>query len=345
MPDGRRSNLPSYLALGAGILSLGFSAIFVRWANAPGVVTSFYRMAIAVALTAWPFYRRVKTRRSLPRPGIQFAVLGGLFFAADLGLWTTGVVISGATNPTLLANTAPLWVGLGALVFFRERLSATFWAGLLLAMIGAAVILGLDVLRAATFGLGSFLGLSAAIFYGGYFLLSQRGRETLDSVTYTWLSAASATVILLVVSLALRQPLTGYSRFTYLNFLAMGLLTQGLGYLAINYALGHLPATAVAPTMLGQPVVTAILAGPLLGEALSSGQILGGIAVLAGIYAVHRSRPPALHRPCCGALISPGSRAALNSDARLWKSGSRCRRPIRRTNLRGERATRPACGP
>jgi drug/metabolite transporter (DMT)-like permease len=158
-------------------------------------------------------------------------------------------------------------------------------------MTGAAVILGLDILRAATFGLGSFLGLSAAIFYGGYFLLSQRGRETLDSVTYTWLSAVSSTLVLLMASLALRQPLTGYSRFTYLNFLAMGLLTQSLGYLAINYALGHLPASAVAPTMLGQPVVTAILAGPLLAEVLSSGQILGGIAVLAGIYLVHRSRP------------------------------------------------------
>jgi len=35
-------------------------------------------------------------------------VLGGLFFMADLALWATGVVMSGATNPTLLANTAPL---------------------------------------------------------------------------------------------------------------------------------------------------------------------------------------------------------------------------------------------
>jgi len=248
-------------------------------------------MAIAVALTAWPFYRRIKTRERLPRAGIRFAVLGGLFFAGDLALWTTGVVLSGATNPTLLANTAPLWVGLGALVFFRERLNAMFWAGLLLAMTGAAVILGLDTLRATTFGLGSLLGLSAAIFYGGYFLLSQRGRDTLDSLTYTWLSAVSATLVLLILSLALGQPLTGYSRLTYLNFLALGLVTQGVGYLAINYALGHLPASAVAPTMLGQPVMTAILAGPLLGEALSSGQVLGGMTVLAGIYAVHRSRP------------------------------------------------------
>ena len=111
------SRFPAYLALGVGILSLGFSAIFVRWANAPGIVTSFYRMTIAAALLAWPFYRRVKANKvSLSRQGLRFAVLGGLFFAADLALWSTGVVMSGATNPTLLANTAPLWVGLGCVI-------------------------------------------------------------------------------------------------------------------------------------------------------------------------------------------------------------------------------------
>ena len=284
------SRYPAYLALGVGILSLGVSAIFVRWANAPGIVASFYRMAIATALLAWPFYRRVKATGSLSRRGLRFAVLGGLFFAADLALWSTGVVMSGATNPTLLANTAPLWVGLGALVLFRERLKAMFWVGLLLAMTGAVVILGLDSLHAVSFGLGALFGLLAGIFYGGYFLITQRGRETLDSITYFWPAAVSSTVGLLILCLALRQPLSGYPASAYLNFLALGLVPQVFGYLAINHALGHLPASIVAPTMLGQPVVTAILAGPLLGEALSPWQVLGGLAVLAGVYVVHYSQ-------------------------------------------------------
>jgi drug/metabolite transporter (DMT)-like permease len=290
MAGSHPSHFPAYLALGVGILSLGFSAIFVRWANAPGPVTSFYRVAIAVLLLAWPFYRRVKARGHLPRRGLHTALLGGLFFAADLAFWSTGVVLSGATNPTLLANTAPLWVGLGALVLFREKLNATFWTGLLLALAGAAVILGLDSLRAVSFGLGTLFGLLAGIFYGSYFLITQRGRETLDSLTYFWLAAASSTLALLALNLALHQPLIGYPAPTYLNFLALGLVTQVLGYLAINYALGYLPASIAAPTLLGQPVVTAMLAGPLLGEALSPWQILGGASVLTGMVLVHRSR-------------------------------------------------------
>jgi drug/metabolite transporter (DMT)-like permease len=90
--------------------------------------------------------------------------------------------------------------------------------------------------------------------------------------------------------LAFRQPLTGYSLSTYLNFLALALVPQILGHFSISYSLGYLPASIVAPTLLGQPVVTALLAGLLLGEKLSAWEILGGILVLAGVYAVHRSR-------------------------------------------------------
>jgi len=283
-------HLRAYLDLAIAMVSLGFSAVFVRWADAPGVVTSLYRMAVAVALLAWPFFRRARAAGGLARRGLTFAFLGGLFFAADLALWATGVVMSGATNPTLLANTAPLWVGLGALVLFRERLRIGFWAGLALAMGGAVLILRLDSLEAMELGLGSLLGLLAGVFYGGYFLLTQRGRESLDSLSYFWPAALTSTIALLVACLALRQPLLGYPLRTYLNFLALGIVTQVIGYLAINDALGRLPASIVSPTLLGQPVVTALLAGPLLGEQLGRWEIIGGLAVLAGIYLVHRSR-------------------------------------------------------
>lgn len=290
MSASHRSSFLTYLALGIGMVTISFSGIFVRWAGAPGTVAVFYRMAVAVLLLAWPFYRRVRARGSLPRLGVRIAVLGGLLFAADMALWATGVVLSGVTNPTLLANTAPLWVGLGSLIFFRDRLGAKFWVGLSVAMSGAVLILGLDTLRSATLGLGTLLGLMAAVFYGGYFLVTQRGRQNLDSLSYTWLTTLSACLALLGLNIVLRQPLFGYTALAYLNFLALGVVVQVFGWLIVHYAQGYLPASIVAPTMLGQPVTTALLAVLLLGETLSPWQILGGVAVLVGVYMVHRSR-------------------------------------------------------
>ena len=221
---------------------------------------------------------------------MRTAILGGLVFAGDIAFWATGVMLSGATNPTLLANTSPLWVGLGALLFFREKLTPRFWFGLILAMSGAAIVLGLDTLQATSMGVGTLMGLLAGVFYGAYFLVTQRGREELRLFSYFWISSASTTFWLLLLSLALRLPLTGYSLQSYLSFLGVGLVTQVIGYLAINFALGRLPATLVSPTLLGQPVVTAILAGPLLGESIHPWQIIGGVGVLLGVYWVHRSK-------------------------------------------------------
>ena len=62
-----------------------------------------------------------------------------------------------------------------------------------------------------------------------------------------------------------------------------------IGYLAISYALGHLPASVVSPTLIGQPILTAILAIPMLGEIPNPIQWIGGAIALAGIYMVNQS--------------------------------------------------------
>lgn len=290
LPVEKANTLLPYLALALGIVAIGISPLLVRTAGAPGPVTAFYRLTIAVLLLA-PFYRRAaRAEGLLPRRGLALALLAGLFFALDMAAWTTGVVLGGATNPTLLANTAPLWVGLGTLFIFRQRLGWGFWLGLAVALSGAALILGLDVRAAADVGLGSFFGLLAGVFYGGYFLFAQRGRQLLSAVRFWWLSAAASSVALLIITLLLKQPLLGYPPRTWWLFLAMGIIPQVFGYLSISYAQGHLPAALVSPTLLGQPVVTALLAWPLLGEVVTPLEGVGGALVLAGVLLVHRSK-------------------------------------------------------
>ncbi len=282
--------LRAYLALAGGLAALGFSAIFVRWAGVPGTVAAFYRMAIGLGMLTIPYLASRQGRPRLRVREARVALIGGVFFALDLAFWSSGVMLSGATNPTLLANTAPIWVGLGAWLVLRERLPVRFWLGLALALAGATFVIGLDAVQSMRLGLGTLLGLLAGLFYGGYFLITQVGRRSLSALSYFWLSALSATLVLLVINLVLAHPLGGYAPHTYLSLLGLGVISQGAGWMAINYAQGHLPATTVAPTLLGQPVLTGLLAGPLLGEPLQPLQALGGAVVLVGIYIVHRSR-------------------------------------------------------
>jgi drug/metabolite transporter (DMT)-like permease len=226
----------------------------------------------------------------MTRRGIGLALLAGLFFGGDMVFWTDGIMLSGATNPTLMANTAPIWVGVGALLIFRERLNLRFWIGLGVALLGAAVVLGVDNLLGAEQRLGTLYGLVAGVFYGGFFLIAQRGRRRMTTLSFFWFSVLGSTALLLVVALIRGLPFTGYPAESYLYFLAAGIISQVIGWYAINDAQGHLPATVVSPTLLGQPVITALAAVAFLGERLGPWQIVGGLAILGGVYIVNRAR-------------------------------------------------------
>jgi drug/metabolite transporter (DMT)-like permease len=216
--------------------------------------------------------------------------MGGMFTAIDHAVWNTAVIYSTAANATLLGNTAPLWVALAAWLIFKERLKRMFWIGLGLTLSGAAVVLGSDFLLHPSLGVGDLLALLGGVFYAGYFIFTQQGRKYLDALPYICLVSFIGALFLLGISLGLKMPITGYPPQTYLAFLGSAVVPQVLGYICVAYALGHLPASTVSPTLIGQPVITALIAIPLLGEIPHAVQILGGFIVLGGIYMVHKSR-------------------------------------------------------
>jgi drug/metabolite transporter (DMT)-like permease len=194
-----------------------------------------------------------------------------------------------AANATLLGNTAPLWVALIALFIFRERLRVIFWFGLVIALTGAVLVMGSDFLHHPALGLGDLMASAAAVFYASYQLTTQRGRKYIDPFRYIWLVGVSATFGMFLINLVMGNSFTGYPAQTWIIFFVTAIVSQMIGYLAITYALGHLPASIVSPTLIGQPILTALLAIPLLGEMPNTTQWIGGAIALAGIYIVNQA--------------------------------------------------------
>jgi drug/metabolite transporter (DMT)-like permease len=282
-------NIPAYLALGIGVLALSFSAMFVRWANAPGPVTAFYRMFFSIFMLAPFVLARKEERRTLRTAALIFPLLAGVFTALDLALWTTALSYTTAANATLLGNTAPLWVALGTWLILKQKLSSTFWRGLAVTLGGAALIMGTDFLLHPRFGIGDLMAAFTGFFYGGYFLFTEKSRLHFNPIAHIWVVGVGASLALFAANLLMGNPLTGFDTKTWMVFLATALVSQLIGYMALAYALGHLPASIVAPTMVLQPVVTTLLAIPLLGEIPTLWQGIGGTVALIGIYLVNQS--------------------------------------------------------
>jgi len=282
-------NLFAYLALGVGVVALSFSAMFVRWADAPGPITAFYRMFFSIFMLLPFLFGRKSERSVIGSKNVIFPFLAGVFTALDLALWTTALSYTTAANATLLGNTAPLWVALGTWLILKQKLSSTFWRGLAITLAGAFLIMGTDFILHPRFGIGDVMAIFTGFFYGGYYLFTEKSRAFFTPITHIWVVGVGASITLFIVNLVMQNPITGYDTRTWIVFLSTALVSQLIGYMALAYALGHLPASIVAPTMVLQPVVTAILAIPLLGEIPNIWQGLGGVIALIGIYLVNQS--------------------------------------------------------
>ena len=119
-----------YLLLGLGIVSLSFSPLFTHWAEAPGIVTSFYRMLISSAILL-PFVMRIfKSDEKnkiidLPFRQLIIPILAGVFSALDHSLWSSSIKQTSVANATLLNYISPLWVSFIAISVFKESSKST----------------------------------------------------------------------------------------------------------------------------------------------------------------------------------------------------------------------------
>lgn len=277
------------IALFVGLGAISLSAMFIRWAGVPGTITTFYRMAFACVILLPFFGPQLKSSRIEKPIWLLFPMLGGLFTALDQGIWSISLGYTRVANASLINNIAPLWVALFTWLLLRQKLGRLFWIGLALTLTGMTLVVGMDFLKHPSVGFGDLLALISSFAYAGYFITGQAGRQRLPTLTYLWIMTATSAVLLLIYNLAMGLPLTGHSTATYLYFLGAALLSQTIGHFSLSYALGSLPASIVSPTATAQPLLTALLAIPLLGESITAAQAVGGIVVLTGVYLVNRS--------------------------------------------------------
>jgi len=275
-----------YLLLLFGILCISWSAILVKLADISGFGSGFYRLLIGTIaiIPIWIYFKKPITDTK----GVKVAIICGVLFACDIALWNTSIMLSKATISTLLANLAPVWVGLGALLFMKEKPTLIFWVGTVISMLGVTIIIGVNQVMEANLNFGNVLAIIASMFYGAYLITVRKGRITLDTFSFTTISMITSTVVLGLICLFTSTPLSGFSTTTWLALGALGLVPQLLGWLAINQALGHIRPTVASVSLLSQTVFTAIFSMLVLSEMLTINEIGGAVVVLLGVYLVNK---------------------------------------------------------
>src|SRR5260370_24307134 len=164
-------------------------------------------------------------------------------------------------------------VGLLTWLLFRRRPAFCFGGGCAWAGAGPAVIMGADLAKHTNFGLGDIFALAAAACFAVYLIATEEIRSHTTTLEFLRLAILSSTIFMFVFTLILRTPLIVPDRRTFLALLGLGLVSQLGGYLALTFALGHLPPTLTSFHLLSQGPLIAMpaamrLVGTLIGSEL-----------------------------------------------------------------------------
>lgn len=287
--------IASGVVLAVGIIAVSTASIFIRYAQveAPSLVIATYRLAVAsLVLVPIASRRRQGELRNLRAADWWLAIASGVFLALHFATWITSLEYTTVASSVVLVSTSPLWVAVAARLLLHERLTRNAILGLIMAVAGGIVIGFSDVAQMAGSAplLGNALALAGAVAVTGYWLIGRRLRARLSLTPYVTMVYSAATAVLLAMTIAAREPLTGYQPVIYLWFLLLGLVPQLIGHSSFNWALARLPATFVAVATLGEPMGSTMLAYLFLEETPSLLKILGAALILTGIVFTLRSQ-------------------------------------------------------
>jgi drug/metabolite transporter (DMT)-like permease len=277
----------AFAALLLGAAAIAFAPIFVRLSDISPSASAFWRVALAAA-PLWLWLRLSPRGAGAARLPWKPLVIAGLCFAGDLGAWHVSILYTSVANSTLEANFAPIFVTLGAWLLFRQRVSRLFLVALAVTLGGAVLLVGPNFALGGRPLAGDALGVLTAVFYAGYMLAIKSASERTSTAGIMAVGTSVAALALLPYALATADVFLPQSASGWLVLIGLALIPHIAGQSLIAYGFSHLPASFSSVSLLLQPVLAAIYAWALLGEAMAPMQMLGGLVVLGGIYLARR---------------------------------------------------------
>jgi drug/metabolite transporter (DMT)-like permease len=294
--DIAQSDSPG-LAFAAIVLAnaaLAFGPWFVRLADVGPVSVAFWRLALAVPVLA------AMTAASGWRPGVSLRglaiglILGGVCFAADLTSWHVGILRTTLANATLFGNSATLFFPIYGFLVVRALPSRTQALALLLAVIGAALLMGRSYELSTRHLAGDLLCLLAGILYTVYLILMTRARLVLAPLPALTLSSIASVAPLLLFALVMGERIWPHH---WGPLVGVALASQVFGQGLMIYALGKLSPLVVGIGLLTQPVIAGIIGWFAYGEMLGLPDLTGAVLVAIALVLVRKREPAMLPMP------------------------------------------------
>ncbi|QNK56710.1 DMT family transporter [Paenibacillus sp. PAMC21692] len=277
--------IPAYeLLYVVGIIAISFSSIFVKWSEADVAVIAMYRLYLTNLLLlpfAWKYRRELfaLTRK-------QWLMLGasGLMLGLHFLLWMASLRLTTVASSTVILTLEPVLVMLGSYWIYKTKANSAMLAGMGIAIIGSVMIGAGDFSLSGDALAGDILSFLGTVAVAAHMLIGKGLRDNVGAFPYNFWVFLFAATALAVYNVAVGNPFTGYSGQEWGLFLLLAIVPTLFGHYLFNWLLKYMNATAVSMSVLGEPVISSLLAWVLLKEALTGYQLVAGAFILSGVW-------------------------------------------------------------
>jgi drug/metabolite transporter (DMT)-like permease len=275
----------AFLALIAGNIAIAFGPLLVRYADSGPIATGFWRLALAT-----PFLflvgHRFGFRLSTVRPQtFVFILVAGVFFGIDIIAWHIGIFQTKLGNATLFANCASLLLVIYGVVVARKLPGKWQIMSVVLAFVGAALLMGQSLELSPVHFAGDLLCLGAGLTYTVYLLMMMQVRENTESWGSLAMASMVAALVLLPAALFAGEQIIPT---VWWPVLLLAFTSQFLGQGCLTYALPYFSPLVIGLALLLQPALSATAGWVAFGEALTLLDFTGSLLVMAALVLVRK---------------------------------------------------------
>ena len=271
------------------MLAVSTSPIIARYLdNVPAVSISFWRMTFG-ALILWGMSLLSK-QVPLKNENLKRTIIAGIFLGIHFALFFGSIKLTTIANATFLGTLAPLFTFFIEKFILKKNHSLRLPLGLGLAICGAIIIVGNRFDFSSNNTIGNLLAVACSIFLGMGFIISEKVRKEVGTISFSRTLFSTAAVTLLFISFFTGSALTGFSSGEFGGLLLLGIIPTILGHGTMYYALRYVSPTVVASTPMGEPILASIMAWFLFKEIVGAATFVGGSITLIGLCLLARQK-------------------------------------------------------
>lgn len=235
--------------------------------------------------------------RRWPRPTLRdcgwFLILGLTGYLGFGGLFYLGLQLTSASHAAVVSGANPIVTALISALILREALTAERIGGILLTMVGIAlIVLSSGASLASGSVLGDLIVVAAMVCWAFYSICTRRliGRYSVVIVTaYSGVAGALLLTPIAIATGARPEALVSAPPAAWLGVLYSGTASTVLAYILMNRGIRTIGPTLTMVFTNLSPVWGVVAAWILRGEAITLWQGVAALLVVGGILLANRS--------------------------------------------------------